>query len=88
MEGPGPRWWHRDIDTTAADGLRQTLHWLEQRHIRFGISRLAPPVRDLLRRYEIDVSEDMIFASNREAVTVFDGLEASAPSSEPALRSA
>ena len=40
-----------DIDTTAADTLRQVLEELRQQHITLAFAELKGPVKDLLQRY-------------------------------------
>ena len=35
------------------------------------MARMAPAVRALLLRYELEIPSDMLFASNREAVDAF-----------------
>ena len=74
---PRPRWFVvdaeaiSDIDTTAADALHQTVAWLDAQGVRFGMARLAPGVRALLLRYDLEIPSEMLFASNREAVDAF-----------------
>ena len=72
-----PRWFVldaeaiSDIDTTAADALRDIEHWLAERKISFGVARMTPEVRALLAHYEVDVPDAMVFPTNRAAEEAF-----------------
>lgn len=70
-----------DIDTTGAEALRQVAEELRAAGVVFAISRLEPPLPELLERYELleAIGTHQLYATNRAAAAAFERAERAAP---------
>lgn len=64
-----------DIDTTGAEALEHAAELMKSRGVTPALSRVYPPLPDLLARYELldAIGEGHVFESNREAVAALTG---------------
>ena len=62
-----------DIDVTGAGTLKQVIRFLEQKGIRFAMSRVSHSLHRLLETYELleVIDQDQIYSSNREVAKAF-----------------
>ena len=62
-----------DMDTTGADSFRQILSLCNDRDVVFAISRAQEPLLQLLSRYELLKSVELLrrFPTNRHAIAAF-----------------